>query len=898
MALIILFTAILLVYFALPLILFFRVQSLQEELRRLTNQVNWLLSYTREKKIYIPERWEKAHDISTPKKVEEVVSEVKVKKETKTELPKSTEPQKAKFTFKNLKGHFEQKFVQSFPVWIGGVALALAGAFMVKYSIETGFLSPSVRIIIGGLFGIGLLLFGNWIHDQEHISNGKRISQALSGAGIADLYVCLFAATSFYGLIPSLVGFIGMGLVTALAVVLSLKQGPPIAMLGMVGGFLTPALIGSKEPNAQFLFLYLYFVLAGLFTIIRKKEWWFIAIPVVTAAFLWVVYWIDHYYSPHDSIWLGIFLIAVCATVVFNSRKAMEENTGSFKLFPALNYLTMGGAVLLMSVVAAKSQFGEIEWGLFGFLAAGGIVLSYYNQNLYGFVPWISGIMNVILLWVWQENDPAMLASILLAFALLYTLSSYWLMWKARNPLPWSLLTVASSLTYYTLAYAKFHNWTGDVFFTSQNWFTDDHFWGFLALGLFVLSVFAVVQILNQFQGKWDVKQHLLTFFTLTATAFLSIGVTLELNHEFLTVVLATEILAISWIKRHVQIRALPWLAGVLAIIFGLLIIPQILFQILLLSNKLAHIPFTFYTFFSVPIASTQLYLTEAIPSVTWSLIHLGVPALMFIGSSLLLYKQKEDYLIQTFEMTGIGLITVMTYYLLRHAFHLEENLYPVESTFFERGVLTNIYFFYGFACLWLGRVFNRKGVLLSGGILIVLSLLRIIFFDLLAYNPLLTHQQIDGVYIFNTLLLPYGLPMLWLFLINKELIKIEQMKYIKYTDICLFVLLFIFVTFNVRQIYHGQYLDVGIMTSAEVYTYSVAWLLVGIGLLFFGTLWKNKTLRIASLAFLIITIGKVFLYDASELTDLYRVFSFLGLGICLIGLSWFYTRFVFKKLD
>ena len=72
MTLFILFIAIFFVYFALPIILFFRVQSLQEELRRLTNQVNWLLSYTREKGIYIPERWEKVSDVSTPKKVEEV----------------------------------------------------------------------------------------------------------------------------------------------------------------------------------------------------------------------------------------------------------------------------------------------------------------------------------------------------------------------------------------------------------------------------------------------------------------------------------------------------------------------------------------------------------------------------------------------------------------------------------------------------------------------------------------------------------------------------------------------------------------------------------------------------------------------------------------------------------
>jgi uncharacterized membrane protein len=72
----------------------------------------------------------------------------------------------------------------------------------------------------------------------------------------------------------------------------------------------------------------------------------------------------------------------------------------------------------------------------------------------------------------------------------------------------------------------------------------------------------------------------------------------------------------------------------------------------------------------------------------------------------------------------------------------------------------------------------------------------------------------------------------------------------------------------------------------------------MGIGLLFFGTLKKDKTLRIASLAFIVMSIGKVFLYDASELTGLFRVFSFLGLGISLLGVSWFYTRFVFNKKE
>src|SRR5271157_5736983 len=42
-------------------------------------------------------------------------------------------------------------------VWLGAVALALAGFFLVKYSIEAGLLSPAVRVTMGIIFGIGLL---------------------------------------------------------------------------------------------------------------------------------------------------------------------------------------------------------------------------------------------------------------------------------------------------------------------------------------------------------------------------------------------------------------------------------------------------------------------------------------------------------------------------------------------------------------------------------------------------------------------------------------------------------------------------------------------------------------------------------------------------------------------
>ena len=85
-------------------------------------------------------------------------------------------------------------------------------------------------------------------------------------------------------------------------------------------------------------------------------------------------------------------------------------------------------------------------------------------------------------------------------------------------------------------------------------------------------------------------------------------------------------------------------------------------------------------------------------------------------------------------------------------------------------------------------------------------------------------------------------------------------------------------------------------MSNLEIYSYSLAWLLFSVALLFFGTLRHNYALRIASLVVMILTVGKVFLYDASQLEGLMRVFSFLGLGLSLLGISWFYTRFVFSR--
>jgi uncharacterized membrane protein len=42
----------------------------------------------------------------------------------------------------------------------------------------------------------------------------------------------------------------------------------------------------------------------------------------------------------------------------------------------------------------------------------------------------------------------------------------------------------------------------------------------------------------------------------------------------------------------------------------------------------------------------------------------------------------------------------------------------------------------------------------------------------------------------------------------------------------------------------------------------------------------------------LLVCILKLFLYDLRNLETIYRILSFVALGLILLGVSWIYTRF------
>jgi uncharacterized membrane protein len=194
----------------------------------------------------------------------------------------------------------------------------------------------------------------------------------------------------------------------------------------------------------------------------------------------------------------------------------------------------------------------------------------------------------------------------------------------------------------------------------------------------------------------------------------------------------------------------------------------------------------------------------------------------------------------------------------------------------------------------------NRRALLrsveLGGRIVLALSALAALALPCLALNPFWEHTAVGEAKVFNLLLWDYGLPAVLLAVATLELRRRGSWKLPIVLTTTSLILIFLLVTLEIRQAFHGTYLDVGASTVAERYSYSAAWILFGTALLVAGIATKGKALRYASLAVMLLSVGKVFLYDTSNLSDLYRVFSFLGLGVSLLALAWVYQRFVFRE--
>ncbi len=86
-------------------------------------------------------------------------------------------------------------------------------------------------------------------------------------------------------------------------------------------------------------------------------------------------------------------------------------------------------------------------------------------------------------------------------------------------------------------------------------------------------------------------------------------------------------------------------------------------------------------------------------------------------------------------------------------------------------------------------------------------------------------------------------------------------------------------------------YIDLHRNDIERDFTFSALWMAYGAMLMVIGFLRRSALVRWQALVLIAITIGKVFIYDVSQLDRAYRIVSFMVLGVLLLAISFVYQR-------
>ncbi|MEM7666093.1 MAG: DUF2339 domain-containing protein [Pseudomonadota bacterium] len=307
---------------------------------------------------------------------------------------------------------FEDIFGRRLPIWAGGIALAIAGIFLVRYSIEAGLITPLVRVALSFVFGLALIAGAEVAYRFEERVSDDRVRQALAGAGIATLFGAFYLAGTSYGLIGATAAFIGLATVTAGAIALSFRFGLPCAVLGLVGGFAAPVLVDSDSANVPLLALYLALVTGGLARTGEKQGHRWLGYAALAAGLGWgLIMQLAGLDSSADLAALGIYLV-----VLGSALPAFFAVRGG----PSLPQVAAAGiATLQMAVLVDNAGFAPLTWGLYLLIGAALAALGWrYNGLRAGSA--IAAFIGLWLLALWPDPAPGLFAGVAAAMATIF----------------------------------------------------------------------------------------------------------------------------------------------------------------------------------------------------------------------------------------------------------------------------------------------------------------------------------------------------------------------------------------------------------------------------------------------------------------------------------------------
>ncbi|WP_457091513.1 DUF2339 domain-containing protein [Microvirga sp. P5_D2] len=781
---------------------------------------------------------------------------------------------------------FEEKLGSRWAVWVGGVALALGGIFLVRYSIEQNLLQPETRTALGGLFALALIGAGEWLRRRESAFAlpgipSANVPSVLTAAGTCTAFATAYAAYALYDLISPAATFVLLGAIAVLTMVAATLHGPVLAALGLVGAMGSPLLVSSDNPQPWALVIYLAFVVLPAYGVARFRLWRWLALAASVGALMWAfpIFFIE----PSNTLPVMVHLVLQAGFAAFflaidPYRHVPEEEARTDRFASiVLAAFAVAGIVVTSSVatgdgrpvfvaalalvlLAAGFRAASVASGTASaaLLAAGALLvwplasdigdtpenLFYQSGDVFAVRP---HALNTYL--ILAALLPAIIAGAsLLRLAISRNLRLPVAAWYAGAASVGPLLALVAAYWRVTnfersLSFAIVAGVVGLAFVLASQWLMRRSENGAIRLGLGATAS--------------------------AALGALALGLTFALDKGMLTVAFALAALGTAWISERIAIPALRYAVGAI----GLIVLGRLIWSPTIVGGDPGPVIFN------------------------WLLWGYGVPAVSFLLASRLLERAGRDRVVQLTESLGLVFAVFLVFFEIRHALHAGNPL-ATDFSLMEAGLLATESL--AFAILLTRLDVRRTDPVYRWGSLIF----KVASFGLAAIgllvveNPLITNDEIVGGIVFNSLLIAYLLPAILAGALAFAERNVRPWWYSMASAILALVLQWAYVALTIRLIFQGP--NLGIFwrgfSQGEQWSYSVALLLIGIALLGFGLLRDNRFARLASAVYLVLAVLKVFIIDLANLEGVMRALSFIGLGLVLIGIGLVYQRLLAQR--
>lgn len=255
-------------------------------------------------------------------------------------------------------------------VRMGVLVLFVGLAFLAKYAVENALLPPQLRLAAIGAAGIALFVFGLRLRARAPDKLGYALT--LQGAGIAVLYLTVFAAFRLYQFLPAAAAFGALGLICLFSAAIALAQNAqPLAFIGFAGGFAAPVLVSTGQGSHVALFSYYLLLGVAIAAIAWARAWRALNLLGFFATFGVATAWGVLRYQPQhlastEPFLVGFFLVYLAASLFY----ALRHGQGARRAVDAT--LVFGTPIVAFGLQAALVR--DVEYAsAFSALALGAL---------------------------------------------------------------------------------------------------------------------------------------------------------------------------------------------------------------------------------------------------------------------------------------------------------------------------------------------------------------------------------------------------------------------------------------------------------------------------------------------------------------------------------------------